>query len=88
MKQEIIYVMPMQRNEAVTYLKELLAVCNEMSPQVVSFENPKNSATVGYIVHIKGEIHDSDKQAVRDVARRQRLAVKEDISEVVVYKPQ
>lgn len=77
----------MERNEAVTYLKELLIVCNDMSPESVSFEKPKNSNTGGYTVHIKGAIQESDKQAVKDVAKRQRLAVKEDQTEVVVYKP-
>ena len=79
--------MSMERNEAVTYLKDLLVVCNEMSPEVVSFEKPKNNQAVGYTVHIKGAILDSDKQAVKEVAKRHRLAVKEDLSGVVIYKP-
>lgn len=77
----------MDRNEAVTYLKELLSLCNELSPESVSFENPKNSDSVGYRVHIKGKIDESDKQKVRDVAKKRCLAVKEDADGVVVYAP-
>ena len=68
--QETLLGMPMDRNEAVTYLKELLSQC-DMSPASVSFENPKESDSVGYRVHNKGAIQESDKQAVRDVAKKQ-----------------
>jgi len=84
-KQERILGMPMDRNEAVTYLKELLSQCSELSPESVSFENAKNSDSVGYQVHIKGIIHESER--VRDVAKKHSLAVKEDTDGVVVYKP-
>ncbi len=77
----------MNRNEAVTYLKELLSQCNDMSPASVYFENPKNSDSVGYRVHIKGKIYESDMQQVRDIAKKYSLAVKEEADGVVVYKP-
>ncbi len=77
--------MPMDRNEAVTYLKELLNTC-DMSPDAVSFENPKDSDSIGYRVHIKGQIHETDKQAVRNIAKKHSLTVKEQSDEVIVYK--
>jgi hypothetical protein len=79
--------MPMDRNEAVTYLKELLSQCSELSPESVSFENPKNSDSIGYQVIIKGAIQKSDRETVRDVAKKHSLAVKEDTDGVVIYKP-
>jgi hypothetical protein len=79
--------MPTQRNEAVTYLKELLTVCNEMSLDSVSFEKSKSNDPTCYTVHIKGAIQDSDKQAVKEVAKKHSLAVKENLNRVVVYKP-
>ncbi len=78
----------MQRNEAVTYLKELLVACDNMSPQAVSFENNKAENSAGYRVHIKGTIFESDKQAVKDIAKKYSLEVSEEPEEVVVYKPQ
>jgi hypothetical protein len=78
--------MPIDRNEELTYLKELLSQCN-MSPESNSFKNPKNSISIGYCVHIKGTIHESDKQTARDVAKNHSLAVKEESDGVIVYKP-
>ena len=83
--QETLLGLPMDRNEAVAYLKELLSQC-DMSPASVSFETPKDSDSVGYRVHIKGAIQESDKQAVRDVAKKHSLTVQEDTDGVVVYK--
>jgi hypothetical protein len=85
--QERIFVMPMQRNEAVTYLKELLNACSNMSPQAVSFESNTNSQSTDYRVHIKGPIYDSDKQMVKEIAKKHSLTVKEDSDEVIIYRP-
>ena len=79
--------MPMDRNEAVTYLKEVLSLCHDMSPDSVSFEKPSDSDSVGYRVCIKGTIHESDRQMVRDIAKKHSFAVKEDANGIVVYKP-
>ena len=67
----------MDRSEAVTYLKELLTICSDMSPQALSVENN----------HIKGPIDDSYRQAVLDVAKRNSLQVKEEKDETVIYRP-
>lgn len=77
----------MERNEAVTYLKELLRQCEELAPELVFFETPKNSASAGYRVHIKGTIHENDRQTVREVAKKHGLEVQEDAGGVVIYKP-
>lgn len=84
--QERLLGMAMNRNEAITYLKELLSQCNDMSPASVSFENPKNSDSVGYRIHIKGKIYASDMQKVREIAKKYSLAVKEEVDGVVVYR--
>jgi hypothetical protein len=77
--------MPMDRTEAVTYLKELLTLC-DMSPESVSFEKSSDNDSAGYRVHIKGKIHESEKQRVRDVAKKYGLAVREELDGVMVYK--
>jgi hypothetical protein len=79
--------MPMQRNEAITYLKELLNACSNMSPQAVSFESNTNSQSIDYRVHIKGFIYDSDKLMVKEIAKKHSLSVKEELDEVIIYKP-
>lgn len=83
----MLFGMPnMNRHEAVTYLKDLLNVCNEMSPDAVSFENLQND-TSGYRLRIRGTIQECDKQKVRDIAKKHSLEVKENQNEVIVYTP-
>lgn len=84
--QEIILEIPLDRSEAIIYLKELLSKCNDLSPEYVSFETPINSNTIGIQVHIKGTIFESDKHWVREVAKKHSLSVQEDLDSVIIYK--
>jgi hypothetical protein len=77
----------MDRNQAVNYLKDLLKICNDMSPEALSFENLQTSDYDGYCVRIKGKILTADKQIVREIAEKHRLNVKEEKGEVLVYTP-
>jgi hypothetical protein len=77
----------MHRNEAVSYLKDLLSQCNDLSPNAVSFEKNIGIQSTGYIIHIKGNMHESEKQTVRNVAQKYCLQVKENTNDVIVYKP-
>jgi hypothetical protein len=76
----------MDRHEAVTYLKEVLTLCGNMSPESVSFEQSETSDSLGYRVRIKGIIYEPDRKMVRDVAKKYSLAVKEDAEGILVYK--
>jgi hypothetical protein len=76
---------PMNRNEAVTYLKELLNQCNDMSPNAVSFEQLRTNGSINYSVHIRGGIGESDKQIVRDIAKKQGFAVKDNLDGVIIF---
>jgi hypothetical protein len=65
-KQEIIFCMPMERTEAMSYLKEILSLCADMSPISVSFEHSKSEDnSPSYRLHIKGAIQDTDKEKVK-----------------------
>jgi hypothetical protein len=77
----------LDRSEAIVFLKELLSLCNNLSPESVSFGTPIDSNSIGYRIHIKGTICESDKQSVRDVAQKHSLSVQEDPDGVVIYKP-
>jgi len=79
--------MPVDRTEAVTYLKEVLTLCHDMSPDSLSFEKPHDSNSVGYRVHIKGTIREADRQVVRDIAKKYNLSVKEDSDGIVIFRP-
>ena len=77
--------MRMDRSEAVNYLKELLRNCTNMSPEAVSFEQP--AGYHGYTVRIKGTLYDTDKETVRNIAKKYCLAVKEEKDQVLIFKP-
>jgi hypothetical protein len=77
----------MNRNEAVIYLKELLNQCNDMSPNAVSFEQLRTNDSINYSVHIRGSIAESDRQIVRDIAKKQGFAVKDNSDGVIIFNP-
>jgi hypothetical protein len=75
----------MNRSEAVTYLKELLSVCSEMSPNAVSFEEQRTNSKVNVKLHIQGSIGEIEKQAVHQLAQKHSLQVKDNSEGVVIY---
>jgi hypothetical protein len=79
--------MPLDRSEAINYLKELLSKCNDLSPESVSFETPTNKNKIGLQVHIKGTIYESDKYWVREVAKKHSMSVQENLDGVIIYTP-
>ena len=85
--QERIDWTPMNRNEAVSYLKELLNQCSDLSPNAVSFEQTIDTQTTGYIIHIKGGMQEAEKQTVRNVAQKYSLLARDSADGIIVYKP-
>jgi hypothetical protein len=77
---------PLDRSEAIIYLKELLSQCNDLSPECVSFDTLNDDNSIGYRIHIKGTILETDKQKVRDVAEKLSLSVQEDPDGVIIYQ--
>ncbi len=77
----------MNRNEAVTYLKELFSQCNELSANAVSFEQTIDMQSTGYTIHIRGSMQESEKQTVLNVAQKYSLQVKDNTDGVIIYKP-
>lgn len=56
-----------------------------MSPEAVSFEKLPTLGVENYTVRIKGMLQEEDKQAVKDIARRHRLSVREEKGEVLIF---
>ena len=75
----------MNRSEAVTYLKELLSKCSEMSPNAVSFEEQRTDSRVNVRLHIQGSIGEIEKQVVREIAQKHSLLVKDNTEGVIIY---
>ena len=76
----------MERNEALNYLKELLKICNDMSPEAVSFEKSKTADSEGVTLRIKGTIQEVDRRAVREIAKKHSLSVAEEKGEVIIFR--
>lgn len=77
----------MQRDEAVTYLKEIFD-CSSMSPNAIYLEESKNrDKLTGYKIHIKGAMSNGDKEVVIKIAKKHNFEVKEEKDEVIIYKP-
>ena len=79
----------MNRNEAVTYLKEINNSCKSMSPDAVTLlhSSPNDPNTIGYKIHIKTMLDNENKQQVTNIAKKHNLAVKEEKGEVIIYQP-
>ncbi len=76
----------MNRNEAVSYLKDLLNECDGLSPNAVSFEQV-NAQTACYTLRIRGSMHASDIEIVRSIAKKHSLQVRNDKDSVLVFRP-
>ncbi|MGD6807914.1 MAG: hypothetical protein ACQCN4_13270 [Candidatus Bathyarchaeia archaeon] len=66
----------MERNEVITCLKELLHADSNLSPQAITFQENKNS--LGYMLHIKGIVQQSDREIVETVAKKHNLTVRQE----------
>lgn len=72
----------MLRNEAVSYLKDVLSSNELISPNAILLEELKGN--MGYKVRIKGVTYE---QTVKEVAQKHNLSVIEEKGELVVFKP-
>jgi hypothetical protein len=76
----------LNRQQAVNYLKDLLNVCKDISPDCVSLENrPPAPPTIQ--IRIRGNIPEPHKQKLKDVAKENSLEVQETDNGIIVYTP-
>jgi hypothetical protein len=79
----------MNRQEAVTCLKEITAICGSMSPDAISLVNskPDNPLSTGYQLHIQTVLDGETKRQVQIIAEKNSLALKEEKGQVIIYRP-
>ena len=78
----------MNRNEAVTCLKEITNICTNMSPDSISLVHSGSDVQKStYQVHIKTSLDDETKQQLQNIAEKHSLALKEDGGKVIIYQP-
>ena len=77
----MVFGIIVQRNQAISYLKELLGSDIGVSPESVSIERKRDSEAVE--VHIK--ITNSKRESIKEIARKRELTVKEDGDSIIIY---
>ncbi len=72
----------MERDEAVSYLKVVLAENKTLSRDAVRLD--KEPYDSGFTVRIKGN---NFERTVKEIATERHLAVRQEADEMIVYKP-
>ncbi len=69
----------MQRNEVISYLKQLLGTDSNISPDAISIENQENRNT--FRIRIKT----NEKERIKNNAEEQNLSVKEESDSIIIF---
>ena len=78
----------MDKQEASSFLKEVLSKCNLNSESFILVEpNPKDALSAGYKLRIKTTLDNECRQQLRQITKEHNLAVIEETTEITVYKP-
>jgi hypothetical protein len=78
----------MNKQEAASFLKELLAQCKLGSESFILLEpNPKDSRSTGYTIKIKTILENECRWRLREITKKYDLAVIEEKNQIIVYKP-
>jgi hypothetical protein len=78
----------MNKQEAASFLKELLIQCKLDSESFVLLEpDPKDSRSTGYTIKIKTILENECRVHLREITRKYDLAVIEEQNQIIVYKP-
>jgi hypothetical protein len=78
----------MNKKEASTVLKELLVKCKLDSNSFVLLEpNPRDKLSTGYKIRVKAMLDNDCRRKLRQITKKQDLAVIEEEAQIVIYKP-
>jgi hypothetical protein len=78
----------MNKQEASSLLKELLAECKLDSNSFILMEpNPKDHLSLGYKITIKTTVDNECRQQLRAITKKYDLSVIEEQAQIIVYKP-
>jgi hypothetical protein len=76
---DILSGMSMQRNDAISYLKELLGTSSGVSPDAISIEEQENHKTV------RIRIKTNETERIKDMARERNLSIKEESDSIIIF---
>ena len=79
----------MNRNEAITFLKEVFDKCTLLDGQFLCLM-PPNSASLlskGYQIQMKNPLHSDDLVCMNEILRRFGLVLKIEKDLTIIYRP-
>ena len=78
----------MNKQEASSFLKELLVECNLDSNSFILMQpNAKDTLSTGYKIRINTVVDNECRQKLRELTKKHNLAVIEEQIQIMVYKP-
>ncbi|MGD0451812.1 MAG: hypothetical protein ABSA79_12260 [Candidatus Bathyarchaeia archaeon] len=78
----------MNKQEASSFLKELLTKCKMDSDSFILVEpNPKDTLSTGYKVRVKTILNNECRKQIREITKKYDLAVIEEEVQIIIYKP-
>ena len=78
----------MDRKEASSCLKELLAKCDLASDSFMLIEpKPSDTLSKGYKICIMASMSNACREQVKTITKKHDLAVIEDQNQIIAYKP-
>jgi len=78
----------MNKQEASTFLKELLLECKlDSSSFILMNPNPEDTLSTGYKIRVVTLIDNDCRQKVKGITKKHDLAVVEEQNQIIVYKP-
>jgi len=78
----------MDKQEATSCLKELLAKCNLSSDSFILVEpNPNDALSKGYKIRIIASMNNICREQVKKITKEHDVAVIEEQNQMIVYKP-
>jgi hypothetical protein len=78
----------MNKQEASTFLKELLIKCNLESNSYILMEpNPIDALSTGHKIRIKTVLNINQRQELKEITKKYDLVIVEEHSQIIVYKP-
>jgi hypothetical protein len=78
----------MNKQEAASYLKEILNKCNLASDSFSLIEpNSKDTLSKGYKIRIIASMNKACREQVKTITKKHDLAVIEEKNQIIIYRP-
>ncbi len=78
----------MERNEAVTLMKEVAVACKDSDgTSVLVVPQVQNSLSTGFMIHIKKTLDAGEMKCIENILKKHNLAMHQEAGTILIYKP-